>query len=377
MMKTRIAYCIERLDNPRGTERVLSTIVNSLADIYEITIITSSQKDRPDFFPLHPDIKRVDIAINTGLKHNTVFHNRILNDYKRKLSSFLQKEKFDVVIALSGLQFYFLHSIQDGSFKIAWFHFSFDISNHLIGNRYHGYLKRLLVYLHTQRRIWHARKYARLVVVSRSDANIWRLHCDNVVYIYNPITIETREHAKLLNKSCIAVGSLTVEKGFDMLIDSWILVNKMHPEWNLNIFGDGCLRDRLQQQINKNNLQNVVQLRGVSQHLEREYLQHSICIMSSRTEAFSLVLVEATCCGLPAVAYKCKDVISEIITDGENGVLAEPVGDCQILADKICYLIENENIRKRMGKIAVSKAKVFSIDKVRKEWVSLIDELLL
>lgn len=373
--KGRIAFCIERMDNPRGTERAVTSVCNLLCDVFDISIITSSQENFPDFFPLDSRVNRVDLKVNTHFKYNTVLYNRIKNDYKKKLSLYLIKERFDVVVALSGLQFYFLHSINDGSKKIAWYHFSYDISEHLMKSRFPGFLRKFVVKLHTNRRISHARKYDKMVVVSKSNQDWWNKVCNNVVYIYNPLPFTTNRRAELTNCQAMAAGSLTSEKGFDNLINAWSLVHQKHPKWNLNIFGEGVMKEQLQRIIQDRGLKDVVHLRGRSKNIEEEYLSHSLFILSSNTESFGLVLAEAASCGLPLVAYKCKEVITEIIEANKNGFIVEPVGDIYALADKICMLIESQNMRNEMGIAAINSANKFDAKNIKMSWIKLIREL--
>lgn len=374
--KVRIAFCIERMDKPRGTERALTSVANVLCDVFDVTVVTSSQGDNPDFFELDSRIKRFDIEIDTELRFNSVFYNRIMNDYRIKLTRYLKKERFDVVVALSGLQFYFLHSIKDGSKKVAWFHFSYDISEHLLGNRFPSVMRKLLVSLHTKRRIRHARKYDKMVVVSKSNWEWWKERCSNVCFIYTPIAFSTRHFSSLQNHAVIAVGSLTQEKGFDNLIDAWGLVRERHPDWVLDIFGEGEMRSSLQNQIQNLNLSQCVFLKGRTAQIDKEYLEHSIFVLSSNTESFGLVLAEAAAFGLPLVAYKCKEVIGEIVENGKNGFLIETVGNKIDLADKVCALIEDDNLRHEMGRRAIETAKIFSIEELEKQWVDLLKSVV-
>lgn len=71
----KIAFVVERMNSPRGTERALSAVANALAGLYDITIVTSSQKDARDYFPLDKRIKRTDIGIRQDLKYNSVLYN--------------------------------------------------------------------------------------------------------------------------------------------------------------------------------------------------------------------------------------------------------------------------------------------------------------
>ncbi len=88
----------------------------------------------------------------------------------------------------------------------------------------------------------------------------------------------------------------------------------------------------------------------------------SILALSSRYEGFGLVILEAMACGLPVVSYACPCGPKDIITDGIDGFLV-PDGDEIILAERICRLIEDEELRKRMGAAVFERTKDFTLDK--------------
>jgi len=216
----------------------------------------------------------------------------------------------------------------------------------------------------------------KVVVISKSDKQIWEKHCCNVTYIYNPITLHSSQTSSCEQKAVIAVGVLGVQKGFDLLIDAWEKVYKKHPDWRLDIFGDGPDKALLQEQINDMGLQNVVFLKGRTNKIEDEYLKHSIYVMSSRAEGFGLVLVEAAECGLPLVSFDCNYGPNEIIVDGENGILVKEVGDIEGLSNAINLLVEDPEKRKRMGLSAKKLNERYSGDKIKKQWLNLFNGLI-
>lgn len=370
----KIAYCIEGLYNSRGMERVLTQCANILSDDVNITVVTAFQNGNTDYYILNPNIRRIDLGV-TDYKNNSIFHNPRKKEYKKKLNDFLLKEQFDIVISLGGIESQFLHQIKDGSKKILWFHFAFDVSNLFIREMHKGLIADLLVWLQTKRRVWFTNKMDKVVVLSQADYEKWQKYCNNVTYIYNPLTISATGTSSCETKSVIAVGVLGIQKGFDYLINAWSEVYQKHPDWQLDIFGEGPDREILQNQINQYGLQNHVSLRGKTNNIESEYLSHSIYVMSSRAEGFPLVLLEASSCGLPIISYDCNYGPNEIIHNGKNGILINQVGDIKGLCNAINYLIDNPEERKRMGKCAKDLSERFESENIRKEWLKLFNEL--
>ena len=106
------------------------------------------------------------------------------------------------------------------------------------------------------------------------------------------------------------------------------------------------------------------------------YLENSsLFALSSLSEGFCLVIIEAMASGLPVVSYDCPCGPKDIIVEGENGYLV-PVGNETLLADRICYLIENDDDRNRMGKLAIKNTERFSIDSIMDNWLALFNDLL-
>ena len=94
-----------------------------------------------------------------------------------------------------------------------------------------------------------------------------------------------------------------------------------------------------------------------------------------KTEAFAIVQIEAMSCGVPVVAFSCKMGPDEIISNGKDGYLV-PVGDVNGLANQLCSLIENQELRSQFAKAAYENSQRYSIDKVANQWKCLFDDLV-
>lgn len=362
----KLAYCIEGFYNRGGMERILSVCANMLCDTYDITIIIANQKQKPLVFKLHDTIQIVELGVpDTDRKKN----------YKKLLSAYLVDHHQDIVISLAGLDMYFLPQIQDGSRKIMWFHFAFDVSKMIWSEHYSGIKFWIIYYLQTWKRIYYARKFDKIVVLSKSDEIIWKKYCRQTTSINNPITIDSCLISSCEIKRAIAVGRLTWEKGFDYLIDAWKLVNQKYKDWVLDIYGEGDEREVLQHRIDSLGLRDVIHLCGNSSHIEKEYASHSVFIMSSRSEGFPLALIEASACGLPLVSFACNQGVSEIIQNGYNGFLVSQVGDIRGLSDFICELIEDEKLRKRIAAHSLESSNRYRLDKIKAKWIKLFHQI--
>lgn len=108
----------------------------------------------------------------------------------------------------------------------------------------------------------------------------------------------------------------------------------------------------------------------------RNYCRSSIFVLSSRYEGFGMVITEAMSCGVPPVSFTCPCGPRDIIDDGKNGLLVEN-GNIEMLAEKICYLIENDEIRRKMGQQARIDVERFKIEQIAEQWKLLFESLTL
>lgn len=152
-------------------------------------------------------------------------------------------------------------------------------------------------------------------------------------------------------------------------------VAERYPDWTLDIFGNGSLKERLEKQIRDNGLEGKVRLMGSSSDIRSEMLASSCLVMSSAYEGFPMVLLEAIETGLPMVSYDCPKGPAEIIVNDENGYLVKP-GDTDGLAEGICKVIGDSDRRTRFGKKAKEKAGEFGIDIIMKQWKALFETIL-
>lgn len=113
--------------------------------------------------------------------------------------------------------------------------------------------------------------------------------------IKNSLDRFPKEVSNLKSKQIVSVGRLSKEKGFLDLIEVFKKVHVKYPDWKLNIAGDGDQKNILKEKIKSLNLENNIKLLGFlnKEELEKLYYNSSIYVMTSFTESFGLVLIEA------------------------------------------------------------------------------------
>lgn len=219
------------------------------------------------------------------------------------------------------------------------------------------------------------RRYDRIVVLTEEErAAQWRENKKKVRVIPNPIRFTDTTLSSLKNKRILACGRLCYQKSFSSLVRAIRPVFDRFPDWRLDIIGDGQEYASLQEEITRLSLNNHVFLRGNQANVQDWMADASIFVMTSRSEGFGLVLVEAMSCGLPPVSFACPAGPKDIISDGVDGFLVPP-GDEEILSERICALIEDESLRKKMSAAALKKAERYRIPRITEQWMALFEEL--
>ncbi|QZY30050.1 glycosyltransferase family 4 protein [Nocardioides coralli] len=192
--------------------------------------------------------------------------------------------------------------------------------------------------------------------------------------IPNPIPFTIGEPAPLTSKVVVAAGRLTMQKGFERLISAWAPLVGTHPDWRLDIYGEGGLHDDLAAQIADLGLGDRVRLAGVTPEFEARLAEASIYAMSSRFEGLPMVLLEACSKGVPPVSFDCPEGPRQLIEDGVNGLLV-PEGDIPALTDGLRRLMDDAALRRRLGAGALETARNYQVEAVADRWLELVDEV--
>jgi glycosyltransferase involved in cell wall biosynthesis len=376
-----VAYCIPSLDHSGGMERVLTTKANYLAEQlgYDVSIIITDDKGTKPYFPLSEKVQVIQLDVNIDnlwqypIWKRFYLYRKKMRIYKQRLEKCLNQLKPDITISLLRREINFLNDIKDGSAKIGEIHFG----RYKYREANFGFLPGFVNQWITNR--WMAqldqkvKQLDRFVVLTHEDATYWK-GLSNLSVIPNPITIEQGAISDCFSKQVIAVGRYTYQKGFDLLIKAWRIVNKKHPDWTLNIFGGGKKED-LQPMVEKFGLGSTLKLNGSVSYIREKYQESSIFVLSSRFEGLPLVLMEAMSTGLPSVSFTCPCGPRDIVQDGEDGILCEN-GNIKSLAAGICRLIEDEPLRKGMGRKAAQSIQRFTIDHIMQQWDLLFQEIV-
>ena len=379
----KIVYCLIDASRIGGMERVVCGKANYLVEKlgYDVHIVTTDQGEKKSHFPFSKKIIFHDLGINYFELEQLSPLSRIIKQigkrqkHRQSLKRLLMELRADIVISTYTHEFTLLCNIKDDqSKKIAEIHFSKEYNKVDNKIKKQPIISKAISILAEKRKHFYISRYDKFVVLTKKDQENWTKP-DNVEQIYNMVPFSTHQVSSLKNKRVISVGRLSSEKGFDLLIDAWVIVSEQYPDWTLDIFGEGSEYDRLCVKISEEKLSESVRINTPTQDIVTEYLNSSIFVLSSRHEGFGMVLLEAMSCGIPCISFNCPNGPQEIIRDREDGFLVKNESIHE-LAEKIKLLIVDESLRKEMGVEAKKNVERFSPDSIMKEWDTLFKSLV-
>lgn len=368
----KIVFLIDQIYKHGGAEKVLTEKSSYFADEfdYDVTIITTEQRAEKPCYSLSSKVSLIDIDVSyerTKSYFNIKNISKSAYHYKA-LKKQIKMINPDFIILLSdAFDYYFLPYISGKSKILKEFHSSYYF-NSLERETSKSLVKKVKFLI----RDYINNKYDYLVVLNNDEKKL--LNTNNTVVIPNGIKIDQFEFSTLQNKRAISAGRIAPVKHFEALIKSWKYVEAKHPDWRLEIYGEGDKQYlvQLQKLIEELNLTNSICMCGSTNHLRDKMLNTSIYIMSSITECFPMVLLEAQSFGLPIVSFDCPYGPRNIIKDKENGLLVENQNNVK-LADGIIKLIESEKIREEMGENARENVKRYEFNEVMGKWIILFE----
>lgn len=359
-----------------GIENAVVTLANTLSSKYDVEILSVYRLYNEPVYQLN---EKVNVKYVSNIKPNkkemTYYLKRknysmffkgitqsIKTGYVKYIKTIFEIRKLDsdVIITTRDVHNFLVSSFAKKEIrKIAWEH-----SHH---NDNKKYIKKL---------VSSCKNVDNLVLVSNELSEFYKGYLGNkVIYIPNCIDESHKDYSKLEEKNIISVGRLSKEKGFDDLLKLYKKVSLKYPEWKLNIIGDGMQKDYLLDLSKELKLGDKVVFHGFQNkdYINSMLKESSIYVMTSHTESFGIVLLEAMSYGIPCLSYTSAQGANEIIKDNETGYLIENRCEEEMI-NKISLLIENEKLRKQLGKNSREESKNYSSDVILEKWSKLINK---
>lgn len=220
-------------------------------------------------------------------------------------------------------------------------------------------------------------KRAKNVVFQTADAKDYfeKKIKEKGVIIPNPLTPNLPYWNKSNHKKrVITACRLTPQKNLKMLIDAFCHFQKQHSEYNLEIYGDGELKEELEDYTKKLKIDDVVRFPGHSKEIHKIMAESECFVLTSDFEGLSNSMLEALAIGTPTICTDCPPGgAATYITDYKNGMLI-PVGDTQELIKRLEELLMKPHLSKEFSKHSVEIRKELEENIIIQKWDDLISE---
>ena len=220
-------------------------------------------------------------------------------------------------------------------------------------------------------KFWNFNPVAISPLCANSLSKLYKIPFDKIPCILNGINVKQfdlakKEHSKV---RFLNVGRFYPQKNQKLLIDAFAKVHTIVPETELEIVGDGYLRDELEIQVQQLNLTNAVIMKGESDKIACKLCSADVYVMSSDFEGLPVSVLEAMASGLPIVSTAAGGTV-DIVTNGVNGLIVD-VGNASQLAEAMLNLANDKNLRITMGQKSKERAQYYSIEKCSEEYQRL------
>ena len=380
----KIAYVLDDLDAAGGIQAVTRAKAAALAAIpgNEIMLVTANDSRRTAS-SLPPGVKVVHLGVNYYeddwkgflyvLKGILVRRRR----HAKALRKALDELRPDIVVSVGQSEKFMIPRLSRGKpwKTVREFHYSGTYRKDYA--RLQGGIRARVMAALSDFYEFGLRRgtYDATVVLTRQDREENWKGRRGVHVIPNPCVWRPERVAPLERPRAVAVGRLVPVKGFGLLVRAWEKVAAVHPDWKLEIWGDGPERGSLERLVRGKGLEKNVLLRGATGEVREKLLQSSMLVFPSLFEGFGMVLVEAMACGVPCVAFDCPCGPGDIIRHGEDGLLARP-GKVAELASALELLMGNEKLRASMAAKARENVKRYAAETVAAQWDGLFRRIL-
>lgn len=372
----KIILVTQNMNLSGGIERVLSVQANYWSKVkkYKVCIITWDANEQTSFYPLDSNVLirniKVDVSKKIIDRIPGISFLRYLNRAKALFKVTIKEEKPDVIVSMmQGIDCYFLPLVAGNIPIIGVNHITLKMRQGKFESKFISKVRKQLIF-YLKMKLF--RKYNAIVALSKTDTNNF-LKCKfHSFYIPNPLSFDglNVDFKRPRKKHIIMVGRIDYLKGQDRLLHIWSHLAFNYPDWKLIIVGDGDNVNVLMGMIEKMNLQDRVEIIKKSNNIPALLINASIFAFTSRVESFGMVVLESFSCGLPVIAYDCENGPRDLVRDGYNGFLIKD-DNVEDFCIKLQYLMNSEDVRKKMGENALSSSRAFSIDNVMNKWDDL------
>ena len=366
----RICIVADQIYKIGGIERVLSCRTQHWNDQgHDVHLITHENKNKKPYYPYSDHIIHHDLKSNLN-KEKSLFS--LINlffafFYFFRLLKVYINVKPDVCIVVGyGYDYYFIPLIARKSYLIKEYHSSIQIKKSL------SKMDKVQMYF--------AKLYDHHIFLSSEEAKNSTVDTLQASVIANPLPVEIDlNHCQSLSqrkKVILAAGRIVPLKGFDRLIQAWGEIAAKYPEWQLEIYGDGE-QDyvlQLQEKIESLKIGTNSVIYASTPNILEKMATGRIYAMTSHTECFPLVLLEAMFCQMAIIAFDCPTGPRNILQDNYTGVLVNN-DDISLFARKLEQLLVSEEYSQTLASQAYSSSEIYKFEHIMNQWDQVLNKV--
>ncbi|WP_042775276.1 glycosyltransferase family 4 protein [Sinorhizobium fredii] len=362
--EARITFVVPAL-GAGGTEHVVNLVANHWSSIgYTVTLITLEPPGAQPYYKFHPKIAIVRLGVPprraSKMRSGFLVFQRFL-----RLRTAIHRSRPDLVLS-------FLTRTNVLTL-VATIGLSVPV---IVSERNNPALQPLGPFWRCLQRCVYPRAFG-LVTMTQGALDHFpaRIRRRGRV-IANPVDLPNGWQKRRGRNILAAVGRLTRQKGFDLLLEAFSKISKSHPKWKLVIWGEGDERRSLEALRDALGLQERVEMPGLTPRPGLWIENADVFVLSSRYEGWGNVLLEAMAAGLPVVSYECDWGPRVMITHGSDGILV-PTEDVEALAKALDRVLADRELREQLGARAVASAQRYMPEQILIEWDALASSALM
>jgi glycosyltransferase involved in cell wall biosynthesis len=362
----KILFLCRSFDNMAGgIERMAAALMNEMCRRgHSVTLITWDRAGAKSFYPLDPKIEWHTLDLGSH-RAKAGWKTRMLR--LRKMRQLVEQTNPDIALAFQFGTFIStrLFTLGIGLPVIAAEREAPARFNHLKGKE-----SKHLVYMG----LCLAKK---ITIQCESYRNEYPLFLRNkIISIPNPVfaakTFADPSGENAAQKTLLCVGRLSWQKNQAVLIRAFSKIAEQFPDWNLILAGEGEDRHSLESLISDLDLKQRISLPGAVQDTGKLYTASHLFCLPSRWEGFPNALAESLAHGLPAIGFSGCAGTRDLLRNGYNGLLAEGNDNPESLAETLSTLMQDNELRRKMGAAAIESVKKFEPVNIFSAWENLL-----
>lgn len=360
--RQHIGILCSRLDLPGGIERAVVNTANLFSGKgHTVTLIILDETNK-SFYPVDSLVHVVNHPLSFGItpEGNVISRKiKLMNDVFA-LKRILKRYYPDILICTEYpfVAAAILAGARSKSTVYAWEH------HHHAWLQKSPFWEKLCKYAYP--------KTDAVICLNQTEATHYATKA-KVAVIPNFVDVQEAQQAELTEQCLLTIGWLIPRKGIDYIMQAAKQILRANPGWTWKLIGNGEMKQQVVDFIAAEKLENRLILQEpVSASIGDEYRKAYCYVMASRFEAFPLVLLEALSHGLPCISFDCPSGPSEIIQQGEDGLLVEKE-NVPALVSAVQSLIDNKALRQKMSVKARKNIARYSPETVYGKWAALFN----